>query len=146
MSAAPRPARAFDALLGSTLDWARSGPLDECGWLLLCFEEAGIVRLEGAADGVSLACNAVEAVPPQVRPRETAFDACLGRALLAVTPRTAEYESEADELGPSGVCLEFEGGRRVCVRHVGGELVIDRTGRTGGVGRPASTGDQSLAG
>jgi len=140
-----RPSRTFDAFLGSTLLWARSGPLDEMGWLLLCFGTGEVVRLEVGRDGVSLESCVVEAVPPQIRPPESAFDPCLGRALLAVTPRIAEYESEVDELGPSGVCFEFEGGRRVCVRHVAGELVIDRTGRTGAPAFGEDAGDQSLA-
>ena len=146
MPAPSRPSRTFDAFLGSTLAWARSGPLEELGWLLLCFSDGEVVRLEVADDGVSLAANVVEAVAPQVRPPETAFDPCVGRVLLAVTPRIAEYESEVDDLGPSGVCFEFEGGRRVCVRHVEGELVIDRTGRTGAPPFEGDDGDQSLAG
>lgn len=114
------------------------------GWILLCFDSGEVVRLEVADDGVSLLAAVVEAVAPQVRPPETAFDACIGRTLLSVTPRIAEYESEEDDLGPSGICLEFEGGRRVCVRHLSGELVVDRTGRTGA---PTFDGDdQSLAG
>lgn len=138
MSTAHRPARAFDVFLGSKLEWARSGPHEDQHWLLLCFGAAGVVRVEGSQDGVSLACIAVEAAPPQVRPKPTPFELCVGRVLVAVTPRLTEYESEQDELGPSGICLEFDGGRRVCVRHSDGELILDRTGRSG-------DDDQSLA-
>ena len=88
--------------------------------------------MESAHDGVGLQCARVAAAPPQVQPVPTVFDACVGKALIAVRPLPLEYDSQLDGVGPSRFVLEFDGGRRVCVSNVSGEIVCDRTGKAGG--------------
>jgi len=125
-----RSARAFDPSLGSPLVLARWLGADVHDVLVLGFEGAAPLHVFPAADGVSLACGAA----PQSRDVSGATPAplepCLGRRLVAASPRVHEYESMHDGLDESGVVLEFEGGRRVIVENDGGELVVDRTGHS----------------
>jgi hypothetical protein len=125
-----RSARAFDPALGSALVLARYLADDARDVLVLAFDGAAPLHLFAAADGVSLACGTATvsrepqgALPPPLAP-------CLGRMLVAASPRVNEYESVHDGLDESGVVLEFEGGRRVFVENEAGEIVVDRTGHS----------------
>jgi hypothetical protein len=125
-----RSARAFDPALGSPLVLARYLAADACDVLVLAFDGAAPLHLFPAADGVSLACGTSTLsrdpdgeTPPPLVP-------CVGRVLVAASPRVHEYESMHDGLDESGVVLEFEGGRRVFVENEAGEIVVDRTGHS----------------